>query len=382
MEYLKYKDNKYVRGYYYLKPKNDRKCLMDNLNSNLDQVLVCEELKCYGKKQEPTRVFTCYPDYIKLFYRLVYMNNHSIPTSVYELINFDYSPYVKPFFDIDIDYKETQELTVEQFTKHGDNVMRNIIKILIKMLNIKNSSDFMLFTSHRLKGDKMKYKMSFHLVLTKHKIKSKLMINLYKRLVSEMPELFSKYIDKSIYSNNSQYRVMFGCKYSEPKRTKQWMVDKKYIFDDEENEDHEEYIENTKLLKDGKFGKINTLTLEMFCRSLVTNTYYCEKDLSSKFESLPTERDTIKKKHQTLDCQITKEYALNILKHLPDKEAYEIQEITDNGLICLKRLKPSMCKTCKRVHEHENPYIYIDKTKNVHFNCRRNDKSYIFAKLC
>jgi hypothetical protein len=42
-------------------------------------------------------------------------------------------------------------------------------------------------------------------------------------------------------------------------------------------------------------------------------------------------------------------------------------------IIILRRLRPSMCRTCQRIHEHENPYIIVaGRERNVYFDCRRN----------
>jgi hypothetical protein len=44
-----------------------------------------------------------------------------------------------------------------------------------------------------------------------------------------------------------------------------------------------------------------------------------------------------------------------------------------SAIIMLRRLRPSMCRMCKRVHEHENPYIIVaGRERNVYFDCRRN----------
>jgi hypothetical protein len=56
-----------------------------------------------------------------------------------------------------------------------------------------------------------------------------------------------------------------------------------------------------------------------------------------------------------------------------------------NGpIVMLKRVKPSMCKICKRKHEHENPYLLvIGEEKNVYFFCRRasEDQKLFLGKL-
>jgi hypothetical protein len=50
--------------------------------------------------------------------------------------------------------------------------------------------------------------------------------------------------------------------------------------------------------------------------------------------------------------------------------------IEDNGessIILLKRHFASMCRTCNRVHEHENPFLLIiGEERDVYLDCRRN----------
>ena len=46
----------------------------------------------------------------------------------------------------------------------------------------------------------------------------------------------------------------------------------------------------------------------------------------------------------------------------------------------MKRIKQSYCQLCKRIHQHENPYLLISEDLNVFFHCRRappNKKLYI-----
>ena len=50
----------------------------------------------------------------------------------------------------------------------------------------------------------------------------------------------------------------------------------------------------------------------------------------------------------------------------------------------LKRIKPSRCKICCRVHEHENPYLLIiGDERKVYFQCRRapEDRKLLLGKL-
>jgi hypothetical protein len=54
----------------------------------------------------------------------------------------------------------------------------------------------------------------------------------------------------------------------------------------------------------------------------------------------------------------------------------EIQyDCIDSNLIRLKRIKLSYCEKCKRIHEHQNPYIVVKKKDSIYhfeFFCGRN----------
>jgi hypothetical protein len=44
------------------------------------------------------------------------------------------------------------------------------------------------------------------------------------------------------------------------------------------------------------------------------------------------------------------------------------------GLIILNRLRPSFCKVCEKVHEHENPFLIIHEAGEVYMDCRRDSE--------
>ena len=53
----------------------------------------------------------------------------------------------------------------------------------------------------------------------------------------------------------------------------------------------------------------------------------------------------------------------------------ECKEKNGNLLIVLRRLNPTYCEICKRVHESENPFITVTGDfRNVVFYCRRADE--------
>ena len=55
------------------------------------------------------------------------------------------------------------------------------------------------------------------------------------------------------------------------------------------------------------------------------------------------------------------------------KNVYTFDKIS-NGIIYIKRLMPSYCSICKRVHNSIDGYIFI-KDAHYYLNCRRSSKS-------
>jgi len=56
----------------------------------------------------------------------------------------------------------------------------------------------------------------------------------------------------------------------------------------------------------------------------------------------------------------------------PDSERFPYKfDRVDSSFVLLRRIKASKCKMCKRVHQHENPYLLITEDLNVFFHCRR-----------
>ena len=51
-----------------------------------------------------------------------------------------------------------------------------------------------------------------------------------------------------------------------------------------------------------------------------------------------------------------------------------VREANENTIVELKTLNPYYCRTCKRTHDNENPFIFINPMKRVYFNCRRTKK--------
>lgn len=119
------------------------------------------------------------------------------------------------------------------------------------------------------------------------------------------------------------------------------------------------------------------LELEAGCVSYVGNCQYLppfgpteEDDEDKRYQKGTYEntfhlnRDDIK---IILNQLLIYEMTYNNLKRLP----YALSKV-DGGLIELKRIAPSFCQICKRVHDKQNPFLYlVGKKRNLYWHCRR-----------
>jgi hypothetical protein len=179
----------------------------------------------------------------------------------------------------------------------------------------------------------------------------------------ELPPEYSekKWIDSSVYSKTQQFRTLGSTK-SKTDRHKQLVL--KWRFQESLIE-HSRQIETEPELQ----------FLEDFGNSIVTAPSKSCKLLPS-FISAEECRSTY-----SSDCQISNDLAWEAICLLAEKAGvtpdhpkfpYRFKEI-EGSLILLKRVRPSRCRVCNRIHEHENPYLlYLPETGNVYFDCRRS----------
>jgi len=295
-------------------------------------------------------LFSIFDTYLE-FYRYL----KSIP--IYERCFFEVIPgniQQKPRFDIEITDKHP---SFEKYTINGfDTALDNIIKSILSVeprINIEK--DILLFDSSG------KNKISYHIVINNffHNDKTEAKY-FYDKVMENLPRDYCTFIDKSVYSSMQQFRIINSQKYQTGRIKKlvhEWKFEKKTIHveypEPPENEDHK-----------------NIMELGM---SLITQTNDClliPINIQKNFTEIILE-DLEKD-------QVTK--AFELLKHEIDSEnVYEISEVKESVII-LKRLKPSFCKTCKRIHEAENGFILVINNY-AYYSCRRSEKKTLLGPL-
>lgn len=334
------------RWYYLLNPnptKKSRALLQDHSKSSLKGHLVVswEPVSLPDREVGNTKLLYAYFDSYIDFH--IYMRNFSeLERTFYETIIGDF--YQKPHFDIDIQ-TQNEDFDFESVSKEViEKLIWSIIETFKNKFNIDIDieKDILLYSSH---GEKKK---SNHLVINNYchanNKEARYFYDECLKLIFD-PEI-TKYIDHAVYGKSQQYRIV-GCQKKGSGRTKK-LCDK---FNYNGKEYTHQFLEK---------GIMCTLY-----ESLVTFTSGCRL--------LPS-----------IQPEVTKSFFTNETIFNDDDVKIIIEKIEDNfGLgvfsfdniqgefMNLKRLKPSYCECCKRIHSSQNPYITVWEN-NVYFNCRRS----------
>ena len=268
----------------------------------------------------------------------------------------------KPHFDIDIsdmsvDKNQVLELLVD-----------NIIKVLKdKGIELNLSEDVLIYSSH---GEK---KYSYHLIINNYchtnNIEAKAF---YHKVVKNISDEWRDFIDSAVYSPTQQFRIVGNQKIN---TTRVKTLSKTWLF-------HEERIEYRFPEEPDSPEHEMVMELEASIIGFVGNCKFLPP-----FEPAP---DQIKHYIESDDLNI--EDAKSAIGLVGKKGNISITDsrfpykfLGINGpIVMLKRIKPSKCKICSRVHRNENPYLLVvGEEKSVYFHCRRapENKKLFLGKL-
>jgi hypothetical protein len=244
--------------------------------------------------------------------------------------------------------------------------------------------DFLLYQSH---GDN---KYSYHVILKYYcHSNHKEALSFYNLVIENMGEIFSKFVDRAVYSKMQAFRLLYSCKYGTTRykrKIQQITFDKEYIFTDCEDK------------------------MEEWCHSLVSYTYYCkvlpnfnqqyksclqcqkllEERLANEDNDLlkwtlqqigvtcaECENKTLQINSQKTDIiEINYQEANKYVKQLEEivkhPNCFQIRNINGNR-IDLDKKSIYTCPICSRRHESENPFLIVEN-EFVYFYCRRAGK--------
>ena len=219
--------------------------------------------------------------------------------------------------------------------------------------------NIMLFTSHN------ENKKSAHLVLDRLNVNNNNDAKeFYKQVIKYCPTT-CKYIDNAVYSQTQQFRLYQSSKIGQ-NRIKQFIPS--FMYKNKLIKYYIGYIEHYNKLpntteEDKEFRK-RFKNIKILSGSLINFINYPTINFDKKIIRDVIVRDEIK------DDKINDVVNIIDVKY---KNVYTYDKIC-NGTIYIKRLMPSYCSICKRIHNSIDGYIFIKDTQ-YYLNCRRSSKS-------
>ena len=272
----------------------------------------------------------------------------------------------KPKFDIDINLKELQ-IDPNDWLNFGQNVLNFFIQsLLINMPELNLNKDVIICTSHNLD------KISYHVILPfYHHINNMQAKSFYDKVILDIPEVYRKYIDHSVYKSVQQFRLL-GNKKPNTNRIK--IFNKSWTYGDQIiNYEYPEVYKNI-------IDKTNDELLVQFLLSTISFILPESKPMQN-FEVKINDKVQTKFKG---DVRVDKVYDLliNFFSQINNKRLTHIDQLpfriegNKDNMILLRRTRPSLCLLCNRVHQHQNPYLIIFGLNGaVYYNCRRNENN-------
>ena len=343
---------KNVNWYYSLKEKNNSKGLFADYPRNVirGKMLVCWDF--YDEVEHKThRLYTLFKNYIEFA-----LYHFSLPEHMrcfYEIILGE-NPQ-KPHFDLDISLSK-YNLSEMDVNKILENLVQAIIITLDqKDVKINLEKHICIYQSHGID------KFSFHIVINNYcHTNNEEAKAFYEEVMTKLSPEYIKWIDRQVYSITQQFRCLGSQKHG-TNRVKNFIP----VWNFQNKTIHHQYEEETDSEK--------RLFLIQLNESIVSaRTSECT--LLPPFRKF-TDVDTTYTANEDIDMDEAKE-AMNLLAKSgginwkSSKNPFRFDRI-EGPFVVLKRVKSSRCRICKRIHEHQNPYLWIANDGAVYYHCRR-----------
>lgn len=291
----------------------------------------------------------------------------------------------KPRFDLDIDTKEDETIIKSVQDKNIDQLMEDMITYIVFgikrtfetfELTLNMEEDILLFSSHG------KHKRSYHIVINNYCHKNcEEADNFYKVVVRHVPPFFHRWIDHAVYKSLQQFRIEGSQKIGSDRIKRlnyKWKYGPKDIHTKIDMDVVDKLNDSDKIILNSIKNESNSIKerYAILYASLLTNVYHC-KILPDFSKLLPLEETKLPNEYLN---NIDSDIAIAGLHILADrmginisssKFPYKFKKIVAGGIIILERKMSSYCDVCDRIHDKENPYMYIINGV-VYFDCRRN----------
>ena len=308
--------------------KKDQYNLVDNERIDDENLIICQQLE--------NRKYARFRDHLDFnsYRRKVNYRDNCFYETILE------KKFRKPYFDIDMQREEDID--------ENDIILK--IKEAINKLLADKEVVILVYSSHTKK------KFSFHLLIANYYFTNcQEGKKFYQKTVELVEEKYHSYIDSSVYKPTQQFRILNSHKFDK---------DNQKIF-------REELSENFSIpLKYKKFpAGLDNYLLQI---SLISNTAGCQY-LNGFEEDKKINKVLEKGFSSTSDL----EDILNIFYSIFSADVFEYHSLVDNDgnlLITFRRISPSYCQDCNRIHENENPFITVNGIyRNIYYYCRRKE---------
>ncbi len=370
-----------MKWYNYLKPQVDnpekKQALLDFETVENFNLIICQKLLhlYFGK-------FDNYIEFAK------HMLKNTAPENrcYYETIFGDRAQ--KPYFDIEFLINESKDGSFFLPESEADQSVKCLIRCIFEQINeiletdngLKiNKSHILVFTSH-VEHEGKCVKKSYHIVVEGFYLNNyKENKEFHDRVMKKMPLNWRDIVDHSMYKSLQQFRIVNNTKWKQNRfKTLNQDLTLNYYKRNgwipkttPESEEHEIILllESSLITQTISCSILNCKPVEN--DKSIINNFKDGEELTEGFNPLtPNEiRDALALCYKYAGLEFGDlRFPYNYLK-----------TVENNGfssLILLKRLKPSTCAICNRLHENENPFLIIfGANRDVYLDCRRNSEN-------
>lgn len=337
-----------------------------DLLSNISERDLYRGLLVCGLLYNGNHVFALFPSYVD--FARFNLGLSETKRCFFEIILGDRAQ--KPHFDIEIELDKAPHLKPEDLSSFGEELLTKFLDLMIAqfeelyMTRLNLKTDLLIFTSHGTT------KRSFHVIIDNHCHTSNIEAKaFYEKITQLLPVELQPFIDSAVYSKKQQFRIV-GSQKKGSGRIKQLRETWEY---------HGEKIEYSFREKSRNSGHKLVLLLEASLVSYVP----CCRYLPNLLPVEATTKTVASSEDQEDLSPKTVEVAFNMIAKKAGvsindpRFPYEVKGVIGT-LILLKRLRPSNCQICCRIHEQENPFLLVitddNGIRHVYLDCRRSEQ--------
>ena len=307
---------------------------------------------------DPKPIFTAFTSYIEAY---IWLNSLSLDQKVgFEIILTDKKTTIgnqKPHFDADIEFQDDKpddnkgKFTIEELGTAMLISLPSAIEYVMTQYNVPYNMGQHLLISNSSTNEKQ----SFHVVIRGFYHVNNLEAKAFYELVKQqLPPYLQPYLDKAVYGPTQQFRLLGNHKLG---KNNVKLLDKVHTLWRPDNNDPR-----------GDSEAIRKLII--FEEFLVTYTSGCVE-----LPSFITTSNALKiKKKPSVDLSLYENQIIDLYESSNFKDSGSIRDFND-GVINITNSGKFKCPICNKIHEHENPYMYV-YNRSLYWDCRRHEKNH------